>query len=133
MQQFPYLLAGIIFFILIILASAIRILRDYERGVIFRLGRLIGNGGVKGPGLILLIPFIDRMVKVSLRTVVLDAPPQDVITQDNVCSGLFPGDGTAESSGTGREFSRCHFADLTNYVAECAGTIRTGRPVVTTG
>ena len=84
MQQFPYLVTGIIFFILIILARAIRILREYESGVICRLGRLIGNGGVKGPGLILLIPFIDRMVKVSLRTVVLDVPPQDVIIQDNV-------------------------------------------------
>ena len=64
--------------------NAIRILREYERGVVFRLGRLIGNGGVKGPGLILLIPIIDKMVKVSLRTVVMDVPPQDVITQDNV-------------------------------------------------
>ena len=84
MQQFPTVLVAIIFFVILILASAIRILREYERGVIFRLGRLIGNGGVKGPGLILLIPFIDRMVKVSLRTIVFDVPPQDVITQDNV-------------------------------------------------
>jgi regulator of protease activity HflC (stomatin/prohibitin superfamily) len=66
---------------LIILANAFRVLREYERGVIFRLGRLIG---VKGPGLIILIPLIDKMVKVSLRTVVMDVPPQDVITQDNV-------------------------------------------------
>ncbi len=66
---------------IIILASMIRVLREYERGVIFRLGRYVG---VKGPGLILLIPFIDKMVKVSLRTVVLDVPPQDVITKDNV-------------------------------------------------
>jgi regulator of protease activity HflC (stomatin/prohibitin superfamily) len=65
----------------IILASAIRVLREYERGVIFRLGRLIA---AKGPGLIILIPIIDRMVKVSLRTVVMDVPPQDVITRDNV-------------------------------------------------
>ncbi len=65
----------------IILFSMIRVLREYERGVIFRLGRLIG---VKGPGLILLIPFIDRMVKVSLRVVAMDVPPQDVITRDNV-------------------------------------------------
>lgn len=71
----------IIVFIIMLLASAIRILREYERGVIFRLGRLIGS---KGPGLILLIPIIDRMVKVSLRTIVLDVPPQDVITRDNV-------------------------------------------------
>lgn len=74
------LFMGALFF-LIILANAIRILREYERGVIFRLGRMIG---VKGPGLILLIPIIDRMVKVSLRTVVMDVPPQDIITKDNV-------------------------------------------------
>ena len=84
MQQFPVATIVIALFVLLILANAIRILREYERGVIFRLGRLIGNGGVKGPGLILLIPVIDKMVKVSLRTVVLDVPPQDVITQDNV-------------------------------------------------
>jgi regulator of protease activity HflC (stomatin/prohibitin superfamily) len=63
------------------LASAIRILREYERGVIFRLGRLIAQ---KGPGLIILIPIIDRMVKVDLRTVTLTIPPQEVITKDNV-------------------------------------------------
>ncbi len=84
MQEFPTVIVSIVLFVLIILASAIRILREYERGVIFRLGRLIGHDGVKGPGLILLIPLIDRMVKVSLRTIVLDVPPQDVITQDNV-------------------------------------------------
>lgn len=67
--------------ILIILSSAIKICREYERGVIFRLGRLIG---VKGPGIFLIIPGVDKMVKVSLRTVVLDVPPQDVITKDNV-------------------------------------------------
>jgi len=85
MQQFPIGLPLIIIivFILYILASSIRILREYERGVIFRLGRVL-DGGVKGPGLILLIPIIDKMVKVSLRTVVMDVPPQDVITQDNV-------------------------------------------------
>ena len=69
------------FLIAILLASAIRILREYERGVVFRLGRLIGE---KGPGLILLIPVIDRMVRVDLRTVTLNIPPQDVITRDNV-------------------------------------------------
>ena len=71
----------LIVFVVIILANAIRILREYERGVVFRLGRLIG---VKGPGLILLIPLIDKIVKVSLRTVVMDVPSQDVITKDNV-------------------------------------------------
>ncbi len=76
----PYLATIVVLFFLL-LASAIRILREYERGVIFRLGRLIG---AKGPGIIILIPLIDRMVKVSLRTVVMDVPPQDVITRDNV-------------------------------------------------
>jgi len=74
-------LASIIIVVVILIASAIRILREYERGVIFRLGRLVG---AKGPGLIILIPFIDKMVKTSLRTVVMDVPPQDVITKDNV-------------------------------------------------
>jgi regulator of protease activity HflC (stomatin/prohibitin superfamily) len=68
-------------FVLILLASAIRILREYERGVIFRLGRLIAQ---KGPGLILLIPIIDQMVRVDLRTVTLNVPPQELITKDNV-------------------------------------------------
>jgi len=67
--------------VIMFLASAIRILNEYERGVIFRLGRLIGE---KGPGIIILIPIVDRMVRVSLRTVVVDVPPQDVVTKDNV-------------------------------------------------
>ncbi len=72
----------IIVIVVFFLASAIKILNEYERGVIFRLGRVLGTP--KGPGLIILIPIIDRMTKVSLRTVVLDVPPQDVITRDNV-------------------------------------------------
>src|SRR5215217_2061252 len=83
MQQFPVLLFVVIFLVAMVLINSVRVLREYERGVIFRLGRLV-NGGASGPGLIILIPFIDKMVKVSLRTVVLDVPPQDVITQDNV-------------------------------------------------
>ena len=75
------ILGILVFFVVILLASAIRVLREYERGVIFRLGRLIGQ---KGPGLILLIPFIDKMVRVDLRTVTLNIPPQEVITRDNV-------------------------------------------------
>jgi regulator of protease activity HflC (stomatin/prohibitin superfamily) len=67
--------------IIIFLFMAIKVLNEYERGVIFRLGRVIDH---KGPGLIILIPVIDRMVRVSLRTVALDVPPQDVITRDNV-------------------------------------------------
>jgi regulator of protease activity HflC (stomatin/prohibitin superfamily) len=83
MQQIPFVLLFVILFALFILGNAIRILREYERGVIFRLGRVLSHGA-KGPGLILLIPIVDKMVKVSLRTVVMDVPPQDVITQDNV-------------------------------------------------
>lgn len=72
---------SILIVVILILASAIRILKEYERGVIFRLGRL---SGTKGPGIIILIPLIDKMVKSSLRTIVMDVPPQDVITKDNV-------------------------------------------------
>ncbi|MBP8717594.1 MAG: slipin family protein [Candidatus Atribacteria bacterium] len=72
---------GMIIIILIILSQAIRIVREYERGVIFRLGRVVG---AKGPGLIVIIPIVDQMVKVSLRTINLDVPAQEVITRDTV-------------------------------------------------
>ena len=75
----PYI--AVIVAILLVLASAVRILREYERAVVFRLGRLEKT---RGPGLIILIPLIDRMVRVSLRTVAMDIPPQDIITKDNV-------------------------------------------------
>jgi regulator of protease activity HflC (stomatin/prohibitin superfamily) len=74
-------LTVVVVFVLFILMSAVRVLREYERAVVFRLGRL---AGVKGPGIIFLIPIIDKMLKVSLRTIVFDVPPQDVITKDNV-------------------------------------------------
>ncbi|MEA3507136.1 MAG: slipin family protein [Elusimicrobiota bacterium] len=74
-------MAVIILIAVVILISAIRIVPEYERGVIFRLGRLVG---AKGPGLFFIIPVVDKMQKVSLRTIVLDIPPQDVITKDNV-------------------------------------------------
>jgi regulator of protease activity HflC (stomatin/prohibitin superfamily) len=67
--------------VLVLLAMSLRILREYERGVVFRLGRLLPQ---RGPGVVLLIPFIDRLVRVSLRTVTLQVPAQDVITRDNV-------------------------------------------------
>jgi len=70
-----------VIFVVIILGSAIKILKEYERGVIFRFGRLRGT---KGPGIFVIIPFVDKMVRVSLRTVTMDVPPQDVITRDNV-------------------------------------------------
>jgi len=68
-------------FLLLIVPSMVRIVREYERGVVFRLGRLVG---ARGPGLILLIPFIDRMVKVDLRVVTMDVPRQEMMTRDNV-------------------------------------------------
>ena len=70
-----------IIFLIIIAAAAIKILREYERGVIFRLGRLIG---AKGPGIIFIIPGVDKLLRISLRTVALEIPPQDVITRDNI-------------------------------------------------
>jgi len=78
---FGGLLVPVVLIGFIILMSAIKILREYERAVVFRLGRLVG---VRGPGLVILIPIVDKMVKVSLRTVTMDVPPQDVITKDNV-------------------------------------------------
>lgn len=69
------------FIILFILTSAIKIIPEYERAVLFRLGRLIN---AKGPGLIIIIPFIDRIIRISLRVIVFDVPPQEVITRDNV-------------------------------------------------
>ena len=77
-----YILIGVIILVvLIILPMAIKIVPEYERGVLFRLGRLVGQ---RGPGLFLIIPFIDRMVKVDLRVVTMDVPSQEVITKDNV-------------------------------------------------
>jgi regulator of protease activity HflC (stomatin/prohibitin superfamily) len=76
------ILAAIVFLLLLFLVSAIKVAREYERGIVFRLGRLLPEP--KGPGLFLLIPIVDRMVKVDLRTITLNIPPQEVITKDNV-------------------------------------------------
>ena len=76
-----FVYAAVLVLVLIFLSSAVKILNEYERGVVFRLGRVIGS---KGPGLILLIPAIDKMVRVDLRVVAMDVPAQDVITRDNV-------------------------------------------------
>ena len=81
MAMFGGLLVPVVLIGIIILMSAIKVLREYERAVVFRLGRLVG---VRGPGLVILIPIVDKMMKVSLRTVTMDVPPQDVITKDNV-------------------------------------------------
>jgi len=82
-------LVPVIVIAVFVIVSSVRILREYERGVIFRFGRRANavfnpGGDGSGPGLVLLIPFIDKMVKVSLRTITMDVPPQDVITRDNV-------------------------------------------------
>ena len=78
----PIVVAVVVLILLIIIIRAsVRILREYERGVLFRFGRL---RGARGPGIILIIPFVDKMIRVDLRTVTLDVPPQDVITKDNV-------------------------------------------------
>ena len=76
-----YTIIAVVVLVVMFLAASIRILNEYERGVIFRLGRIIAT---KGPGLIILIPVIDRMVKVDMRIITMDVPPQDVITRDNV-------------------------------------------------
>ena len=81
MEMFTIPFLVVIGVVIFILANSVRVLNEYERGVIFRLGRAIG---AKGPGLIILIPVIDKMVKVDLRTVTMDVPPQEVITRDNV-------------------------------------------------
>src|SRR3954453_5671927 len=75
-------LVVVVFLLVLFLISAIKVAREYERGIIFRLGRLLSEP--KGPGLFLLIPIVDRMVKVDLRTITLNIPPQEVITKDNV-------------------------------------------------
>ncbi len=77
----PIVIGVIVFVLIILVLMAVKIVTEYERGVIFRLGRLIG---AKGPGLFFIIPFVDRMVKVDLRVVTLDVPSQDIITKDNV-------------------------------------------------
>src|SRR6187200_3490181 len=81
MEAAGVVLAVVVVFLLIVLSAAVKVVKEYERGVVFRLGRLVGP---RGPGLILLIPFIERMTKVDLRTVTMDVPAQEVITKDNV-------------------------------------------------
>jgi regulator of protease activity HflC (stomatin/prohibitin superfamily) len=118
-QLFGGFLLPLFVFLVLLFASAVKVLREYERAVIFRLGRLIA---VKGPGLILLIPFVDKMVRVSLRTETLDVPPQDVITRDN-CLGqgqrghFLPRDRRAEGRGRGRELPLRDEPDRADHAA----------------
>jgi regulator of protease activity HflC (stomatin/prohibitin superfamily) len=76
----------LVIFLFILATASIKILREYERGVIFRLGRLIG---AKGPGIIFIIPGVDKLLRISLRTVALEIPSQDVITRDNISNHPF--------------------------------------------
>ena len=114
--------------IVFFLALAIRILREYERGVIFRLGRVIKT---KGPGLIILIPIIDKMVKVSLRLVAMDVPSQDVITRDNVTIKVnaviyFRVMGPQQRHNRGRELPLCHLTTGPDHPEKCLRSGGTG-------
>ena len=103
----------VIFMVIYFLSSAIKILREYERGVVFRLGRIIP---VKGPGLVIIIPIIDKLVRVSLRTVTMDVPPQDIITRDNITVKVnaviyFRVIGPYKGNYRGRGFLLCNLTD----------------------
>ena len=136
----------IIVLVIFFLWSAIKILKEYERGVIFRLGRVIKT---KGPGLIILIPIIDKMVKVSLRLVAMDVPAQDVITRDNVSVKvnavvyfrvMNPTNATVETYLNGRCVQKGNTGDmmfsaayLIHYISQCmtllpGDIISTGTP-----
>ena len=108
-------------------AASVRVLREYERAVVFRLGRMIDT---KGPGLVLLVPAIDRMVRVSLRTVTLNVPPQDVITRDNVTARVdavvyFRVDRPERRRRPGRELPQ---GDVADRADDAALRARQGRP-----
>jgi len=110
----------IVLALLVIIPMSVKIVTEFERGVIFRLGRLIG---AKGPGLFLIIPFVDRMIKVDLRVVTMDVPPQEVITKDNVTVRVnavvffrVVGQGIGPYPG--------HLPDIADDTAQHPGTIR---------
>ena len=111
----------IIILIIIILPQAIRILREYERGVIFRLGKLLG---AKGPGLIFLIPIVDRMVRMDLRVVTISVEKQEVMTRDNVPvtvdAVVYLGGRSTGLCRESRELSQSHFADVSDDAAQRA-------------
>lgn len=107
----------VLLLVVFFLITALKVLNEYERGVIFRLGRVIN---AKGPGLIILIPVVDRMVRVSLRIMTLDVPNQDVITKDNVSikvNAVVYFRVTDQGYFRGRGFYVCHFSACTNHLA----------------
>ena len=124
----------IIILAIIILPQAIRILREYERGVIFRLGKLLG---AKGPGLIFLIPMVDRMVRMDLRVVTIDVEKQEVMTRDNVPATVdavvyFRVVDPQRRRGEGGELSQSHLADRADHAAQRARPGAVGRPALAT-
>jgi len=115
------LIVIIAFVVLIILSMAVKIVTEFERGVIFRLGRLIG---AKGPGLFLIIPFVDRMVKVDLRVVTMDVPSQEVITKDNVTVRVNAVVYFRVVDGQGARPYPGNLPDFTDNAAERTGAVR---------
>ena len=130
-MEIPPLLI-VLFIAMVYVISSIKILAEYERGVIFRLGKLLPRP--KGPGIILVFAPIDRMVRVGLRTVVFDVPPQDVITRDNVGQGergrLLSRHRSAQGGRRGRELQLRDVAIVADDAAQRAGTGGTGRSAV---
>jgi len=121
-QLFPMSLSGIILVILLLvyfLSAAIKILREYERGVVFRLGRVIP---VKGPGLVIIWPIIDKLVRVSLRIIALEVPSQDVITRDNVSvkvsAVVYSGSLTYKGNNSGGRLLLCNITDIPDDASE---------------
>src|SRR3712207_2473216 len=108
-------LAVLLVILVSIAGSSIRVLREYERAVVFRLGRLVGE---KGPGLILLIPVIDRMVRVDRRTIVHNVPPQDLITRDNVPARVNAVAYFRVVDATNSVVKVEHFLDATSQIAQ---------------
>ncbi len=117
-----------------ILPQSVRILREYERGVIFRLGKLVG---AKGPGLIFLIPIVDKMVRMDLRVVTIDVSKQEIMTRDNVPATVdavvyFRVVNPNGRRGEGGEFLESDLAHLADDAAQRAGPVTVGRPAFTT-
>jgi len=111
----------IVVLLAIFLPASIKVLREYERGVIFRLGRLVGT---KGPGIFVIIPFVDRMVKVDLRIITMDVPYQEVITRDNVTVRVNAVVYFRVLDPEASVVKVLDFIDITDDAAQCPGTIR---------
>ena len=135
----PMMLFILLLGLIILVSKGFYILREYERGVIFRFGRLAkGLVGKNGPGVVIIIPFIDKLVRVSLRTVTMDVPPQDVITKDNVSvkvnAVIYFRVVESEKAIVGvEELLLRHLHDRADDPAERPGPKPVGRPALQTG